>query len=278
MRSGERNGERSGERRSNTGSILGEEAGRRSVLGEDGGRRSVLGGDGGRRSVLGGDDGRRSRLSEESKRSLVGGDLGGRREVGDGAGRQDIHSPSGKKIVVLEDGKRIAAAPIPELERSRGRGGERRMEVNQGQAAHQRRLDVKQDAKEGKIPKSTFERKAEERASTYLHWEDTPSLPSPPATPPAEGEFFLEPFLGGTQNPPHMGHLFCCMNAFCQDFSWRQPKPSLGHLLPSGGRVQRRMQDVNENNLKASWWLLALPVTCYRLTSGSWHYHFKCHQ
>ena len=199
VRSGDRSGERNGERRSNTGSILGEEAGRRSVLGEDGGRRSALGGD----------EGRRSRLSEESKRSLVGGDLGGRREVGDGAGRQDIHSPSGKKIVVLEDGKRVAAAPIPELERSRGRGGERRMEVNQGQAAHQRRLDVKQDAKEGKIPKSTFERKAEERASTYLHWEDTPSLPSPPATPPAEGEFFLEPLLGATQNPPHMGHQFC---------------------------------------------------------------------
>ena len=221
-----RSGERNGERRSNTGSILGEEAGRRSVLGEDGGRRSALGGD----------EGRRSRLSEESKRSLVGGDLGGRREVGDGAGRQDIHSPSGKKIVALEDGKRI-----PELERSRGRGGERRMEVNQGQAAHQRRLDVKQDAKEGKIPKSTFERKAEERASTYLHWEDTPSLPSPPATPPAEGEFFLEPFLGATQNPPHMGHLFCCMNAFCQDFSWRHPKPSLGHLLPSGSEKSARM-------------------------------------
>ena len=149
---------------------------------------------------------------------MVGGDVGG-----------------GRQNVALDDGKQIVAPspPIPELERSRGRGGERRMEVNQGQAAHQRRLDAKQDAKEGKIPKSTFERKAEERASTYLHWEDTPSLPSPPATPPAEGEFFLEPFLGVTQNPPHMGHLFCCMNAFCQDFSWRQPKPSLGHLLPS---------------------------------------------
>ena len=171
---------RSGERRSTTGSILGEDAGRRSVLGGDENRKSLPGG--------GGEEGRRSRLSEESRRSLVG-DVGGggRREtVGEevGGGRQI-------GLVAFDDGKRIAPASsaIPELERSRGRGDERRMEAKQGQAdnAHQRRLEVKQDV--GRVDKkSTYERKVEERASTYLHWEETPSLPSPPATPPAEGE------------------------------------------------------------------------------------------
>ena len=185
---------RSGERRSIAGSILGEDGGRRSVLGEDGGRRSVLGEDGGRRSalggeenrqsLLGGEEGRRSRLSEESRRSLVGGgDAGG--------GRQSLDVGGGRQNVALDDGKQIVAPspPIPELERSRGRGEERRMEVKQGQAnAHQRRLEVKQDGRVEKSGKSTYERKVEERASTYLHWEETPSLPSPPATPPAEGE------------------------------------------------------------------------------------------
>ena len=123
----------------------------------------------------------------ESRRSLVGDAGGGRREtVGGelGGGRQI-------GLVAFDDGKRIAPASsaIPELERSRGRGDERRMEAKQGQAdnAHQRRLEVKQDG--GRVDKkSTYERKVEERASTYLHWEETPSLPSPPATPPAEGE------------------------------------------------------------------------------------------
>ena len=166
---------RSGERRSNTGSILGEDGGRRSVLGGEENRQSLLGG---------GEEGRRSRLSEESRRSLVGGgDAGG--------GRQSLDVGGGRQNVALDDGKRIVAPspPIPELERSRrGRGEERRMEVKQGQANtnHQRRLEVRQDSKVEK--KSTYERKVEERASTYLHWEETPSLPSPPATPPAEGE------------------------------------------------------------------------------------------
>ena len=171
---------RSGERRSTTGSILGEDAGRRSALGGDENRKSLPGG--------GGEEGRRSRLSEESRRSLVG-DVGGggRREIvgGEVGGGRQIG------LVAFDDGKRIAPASsaIPELERSRGRGEERRMEVKQGQAdnAHQRRLEVKQDG--GRVDKkSTYERKVEERASTYLHWEETPSLPSPPATPPAEGE------------------------------------------------------------------------------------------
>ena len=171
---------RSGERRSIAG----------SVLGEDGGRRSVLGGEENRQSLLGGEEGRRSRLSEESRRSLVGGgDAGG--------GRQSLDVGGGRQNVALDDGKQIVAPspPIPELERSRGRGEERRMEVKQGQANtnHQRRLEVRQDWKEGRVEKkSTYERKVEERASTYLHWEETPSLPSPPATPPAEGESLTE--------------------------------------------------------------------------------------
>jgi len=181
---------RSGERRSIAGSIIGEDGGRRSVLGEDGGRRSVLGGDENTQSLLGGgEEGRRSRLSEESRRSLVGGgDAGG--------GRQSLDVGGGRQNVALDDGKQIVAPspPIPELERSRGRGEERRMEVKQGQANtnHQRRLEVRQDSKVEK--KSTYERKVEERASTYLHWEETPSLPSPPATPPAEGQNLSELF------------------------------------------------------------------------------------
>ena len=172
---------RSGERRSTTGSILGEDGGRRSVLGGDENRKSLPGGGGG-------EEGRRSRLSEESRRSLVG-DVGGggRREIvgGEVGGGRQIG------LVAFDDGKRIAppaSSAIPELERSRGRGEERRMEVRQGQAdAHQRRLEVKQDG--GRVDKkSTYERKVEERASTYLHWEETPSLPSPPASPPADGE------------------------------------------------------------------------------------------
>ena len=192
---------RSGERRSNAGSILGEEAGRRSVLGEDGGRRSVLGGEENRRSLLGGggggEEGRRSRLSEESRRSLAGDVGGGGRESLEAGGRQDVGGDAaGRQIldaggrrqsssVALDDGRRIAA-PIPQQERSRGRGEDRRMEVKQGQ----RRVEVKVDANEGKVEKKrgTYERKVEERASTYLHWEETPSLPSPPATPPADGE------------------------------------------------------------------------------------------
>ena len=169
---------RSGERRSTTGSILGEDAGRRSALGGDENRKSLPGGGGG-------EEGRRSRLSEESRRSLVG-DVGGggRREIvgGEVGGGRQIG------LVAFDDGKRIAPASsaIPELERSRGRGDQRRMEVKQADA-HQRRLEVKQDG--GRVDKkSTYERKVEERASTYLHWEETPSLPSPPATPPAEGE------------------------------------------------------------------------------------------
>ena len=177
---------RSGERRSIAGSchlvegeqggnkihVEGEQGGRRShVEGEQGGRKIHLGGEeqGGRRSLLGGEEGRRSRLSEESRRSLLGGDGGG----GVGGRHQGV---------ALDDGKRIAlaTAPIPQLERGRGR----EMEGRQGQA----RLEVKCDAKERKGNQSTFDRKVEERASTYLHWEETPSLPSPPATPPAEGE------------------------------------------------------------------------------------------
>ena len=166
---------RSGERRSNTGSILGEDGGRRSVLGGDENRKSLPGG---------GEEGRRSRLSEESRRSLVGDVGGGRRETvgGDVGGGRQI------SLVAFDDGKRIAPASsaIPELERSRGRGDERRMEVKQADA-HQRRLEVKLDG--GRVDKkSTYERKVEERASTYLHWEETPSLPSPPATPPVDGE------------------------------------------------------------------------------------------
>ena len=155
---------RSGERRSIGGSI--------HLEGEQGGRRSGLGGEEQRRSLLGGEEGRRSRLSEESRRSLLGGDGGG------GAGGR-------QQGVALDDGKRIAqaTAPIPQLERGSGR----EMEGRQGQA----RLEVKCDAKERKVNQSTFDRKVEERASTYLHWEETPSLPSPPATPPAEGESFL---------------------------------------------------------------------------------------
>ena len=163
---------RSGERRSIGGSIHleGEQGGKKIHLeGEQGGRRSGLGGEEQRRSLLGGEEGRRSRLSEESRRSLLGGDGGG------GAGGR-------QQGVALDDGKRIApaTAPIPQLERGRGR----EMEGRQGQA----RLEVKCDAKERKVNQSTFDRKVEERASTYLHWEETPSLPSPPATPPAEGE------------------------------------------------------------------------------------------
>ena len=180
---------RSGERRSTTGSILGEDGGRRSVLGGDENRRSVLGGENENRKSLpgggGGEEGRRSRLSEESRRSLVG-------DVGEGGRRETVGGEvgGGRQIglVAFDDGKRIAPASsaIPELERSRGRGDERRMEVKQADA-HQRRLEVKQDG--GKVDKkSTYERKVEERASTYLHWEETPSLPSPPATPPADGE------------------------------------------------------------------------------------------
>ena len=163
---------RSGERRSIAGSIHleGEQGGKKIHLdGEQGGRRSGLGGEEQRRSLLGGEEGRRSRLSEESRRSLLGGDGGG------GAGGR-------QQGVALDDGKRIApaTAPIPQLERGRGR----EMEGRQGQA----RLEVKCDTKERKVNQSTFDRKVEERASTYLHWEETPSLPSPPATPPAEGE------------------------------------------------------------------------------------------
>ena len=173
---------RSGERRSNTGSILGEDGGRRSFLGGENENRKSLPG--------GGEEGRRSRLSVESRRSLVGDAGGGRRETvgGEVGGGRQIG------LVAFDDGKRIAPPPassaaIPELERSRGRGEERRMEVKQGQAnGHQRRLEVKQDGRVEKSGKSTYERKVEERASTYLHWEETPSLPSPPATPPAEGE------------------------------------------------------------------------------------------
>ena len=167
---------RSGERRSIGGSIHlveGEQGGRRShVEGEQGGRKIHLEGEqGGRRSGLGGEEQRRSRLSEDSRRSLLGGDGGG------GAGGR-------QQGVALDDGKRIApaTAPIPQLERGSGR----EMEGKQGQA----RLEVKCDAKERKVNQSTFDRKVEERASTYLHWDETPSLPSPPATPPAEGESF----------------------------------------------------------------------------------------
>ena len=146
---------RSGERRSIGGSI-------HLVEGEQGGRRSGLGGEEQRRSLLGG---------EEGRKSLLGGDGGG----GGGAGGR-------QQGVALDDGKRIApaTAPIPQLERGRGR----EMEGEQGQA----RLEVKCDAKERRVNQGTFDRKVEERASTYLHWEETPSLPSPPATPPAEGE------------------------------------------------------------------------------------------
>ena len=163
---------RSGERRSIAGSIHleGEQGGKKIHLdGEQGGRRSGLGGEEQRRSLLGGEEGRRSRLSEESRRSLLGGDGGG------GAGGR-------QQGVALDDGKRIAqaTAPIPQLERGSGR----EMEGRQGQAG----LEVKCDAKERKVNQSTFDRKVEERASTYLHWEETPSLPSPPATPPADGE------------------------------------------------------------------------------------------
>merc|ERR1719234_910513 len=66
------------------------------------------------------------------------------------------------------------------------------MEVKQGQVNaknHQRRQDSRVETKS-----STYERKVEERASTYLHWEETPSLPSPPATPPAEGQNLSELF------------------------------------------------------------------------------------
>ena len=168
---------RSGERRSIGGSIHlveGEQGGRRShVEGEQGGRKIHLEGEqGGRRSGLGGEEQRRSLLGgEEGRKSLLGGDGGG----GGGAGGR-------QQGVALDDGKRIApaTAPIPQLERGSGR----EMEGKQGQA----RLEVKCDAKERKVNQSTFDRKVEERASTYLHWEETPSLPSPPATPPAEGE------------------------------------------------------------------------------------------
>ena len=167
---------RSGERRSIAGSchVEGEQGGKKiHVEGEQGGRRSGLGGEEQRRSLLGGEEGRRSRLSEESKVSLLGGDGG----AGAGAGGR-------QQGVALDDGKRIAPAnaPIPQLERGSGR----EMEGRQGQT----RLEVKCDAKERKVKESTFDRKVEERASTYLHWEETPSLPSPPATPPAEGESF----------------------------------------------------------------------------------------
>merc|ERR1719288_281395 len=90
------------------------------------------------------------------------------------------------------------------MERSRGGGGEeRRMEAKQSSQAnnsYQKRLEVKQDGKvekkssNEKNGRSTYERKVEERASTYLQWEETPSLPSPPATPPAEGENLSELF------------------------------------------------------------------------------------
>ena len=210
---------RSGERRSNAGSILGEDGGRRSVLGEEAGRRSVLGGEENRRSLLGGgggEEGRRSRLSEESRRSLAGDVGGGGRESLEAGGRQDVGGDAaGRQIldaggrrqsssVALDDGKRIAAAPpIPQQERSRGRGEDRRMEVKQGQ----RRVEVRVDANEVKFEKKRGmnERKVEERASTYLHWEETPSLPSPPATPPADGEsttslrfFWVMPKTSGT--------------------------------------------------------------------------------
>ena len=168
---------RSGERRSIGGSIHlveGEQGGRRShVEGQQGGRKIHLEGEqGGRRSGLGGEEQRRSLLGgEEGRKSLLGGDGGG----GGGAGGR-------QQGVALDDGKRIApaTAPIPQLERGSGR----EMEGKQGQA----RLEVKCDAKERKVNQSTFDRKVEERASTYLHWEETPSLPSPPATPPADGE------------------------------------------------------------------------------------------
>ena len=166
---GEQGGRRShveGEQGGRKIHLEGEQGGRRILLeGEQSGRRSGLGGEEQRRSLLGGEEGRRSRLSEESRRSLLGGDGGG------GAGGR-------QQGVALDDGKRIAqaTAPIPQLERGSGRD----MEGKQGQA----RLEVK----ERKVNQSTFDRKVEERASTYLHWEETPSLPSPPATPPAEGE------------------------------------------------------------------------------------------
>merc|ERR1719490_121240 len=116
------------------------------------------------------------------------------------------------------------------------------MEAKQGQAdnAHQRRLEVKQDG--GRVDKkSTYERKVEERASTYLHWEETPSLPSPPATPPAEGQNLSELFSRISAVPKYQPK-----DRSTQQQQYGQAAPDTPPSLSSSNTSLASMQEVDE--------------------------------